>query len=78
MDDGVVHDFVFECLEILPGREITVDEQIRYLEEGRVLRELLNRIATITEHFRCVFRSWLALLRMLEEMQYLQRRHQCK
>ena len=49
MHDAVRHDLALKQPQLLPARQSAVYEQIRRLEVGRVLSELLNWIATIAE-----------------------------
>lgn len=42
----VVHDFSFKNTVLAFGRQATIYQEISRLEEGRVYRELLDRIAS--------------------------------
>ncbi len=49
VDHRVVADVVLPLRELLGRGELAVDEEVRRLEEGRLLRELLDRIAAVAE-----------------------------
>jgi hypothetical protein len=46
MHHAVMHDLVLPGSELRRGRECAVDEEVRGLKEGRVLRELLDRVTS--------------------------------
>ena len=49
VDEGVVGDVVGPGRELLGGGELPVEQQVGDLQEGRALRELLDRIAAVAE-----------------------------
>jgi hypothetical protein len=49
VDVGVVADVVGPLLELRRGRQFAGDEQVRDLEEARVLGDLLDRVAAVLE-----------------------------
>src|ERR1039458_3290329 len=49
VDKGVVGDLMDPGVELLGGRQGTVQEQVRHLEVSRVLGELLDGIAAVLE-----------------------------
>jgi hypothetical protein len=48
--EGVDRDQVRPLLELRGGRQLAVDQQVGHLEVGRVLGELLDRVAAVLEH----------------------------
>ncbi len=50
MHHRVMRDFVVERRELVRRRQLAVDQQIRDLEEARLLGQLLDRIAAIEQH----------------------------
>ena len=49
VDEGVVGDLVLPGLVLLGGRELAVQQQVGHLEVGRVLGQLLDRVAPVAE-----------------------------
>jgi hypothetical protein len=49
VDERVVGDVVLPHLVLLGGREVAVEEEVRHLEVGRLLRELLDRVAPVAQ-----------------------------
>lgn len=52
MHKGVVHDFALEQLELVPTRQLAVEEQVSCLEEVGLFRELLDRVAAVGQSIR--------------------------
>ena len=50
VDDRVQRDVVGPLPEVLRGGQLSLDDQVRRLEEGAPLGELLDRVAPIEEH----------------------------
>ena len=46
----VMRDVVLEAGELLLVRQLAIEQQIRYLEEARLLRQLFDRIAAVQQH----------------------------
>ena len=49
MQQGVPLDLVGELVQLLGGRQFTVDQQVADLDEGRLLGELLDRVAAVAQ-----------------------------
>ena len=52
VDERVVRDVVDPRLVLRGGRQLAVDQQVGHLEVGRVLRQLLDRVAAVAEDAR--------------------------
>ena len=50
VDEGVVGDLVDPLVELLGGGQLSVDQQVRHLEVGRLLGQLLDRVAAVAQH----------------------------
>ena len=50
VDVRVMGDLVTPRRELLSGRQLAVQQQVRHLEIGRLLGELLDRVAAITQN----------------------------
>ena len=50
VDHGVAHDRILKRFELRFGGQISVDQQIRDLQEARLLRQLFDRIPSIQQH----------------------------
>ncbi len=46
----MVVDRVFEIVELVPGRQFAVEQQIGDLHEARLFGELVNRITAMEQH----------------------------
>lgn len=52
VQQGVLRDVVLEDGELVDGRQLTVDQQVRHLKEGGALGQLLDRVAAVAEDAR--------------------------
>ncbi len=50
VDVGVVGDLVDPGVELVLGRQLAVDQEVRHLEVGGLLAELLDRVPAVLEH----------------------------
>ena len=50
MDKGVTHDASCPNVELFLGGQLAVDQEVRDLQEARVLRQVLNVVASVAEN----------------------------
>src|SRR5215216_6014686 len=50
VQERVVGDLVHPSVQLVPGRQLAVEQQIRHLEEAGVLGKLFDRIAAVLQN----------------------------